>query len=131
MATIPEEWTNRDRTPLDFIVVGAGAGGAPLAARLVERGYAVLVVEMGPETPPRRDGAAVEDTLVPLLHTESTEDPRLSLRFFVKHFDHDPAGSKDWKVHRPADGRRDEQACFIVSSCSFRAKSIGGKTTHL
>src|SRR4051812_14315311 len=103
MAPIPEEWQDPDRTTIDFIVVGAGAGGAPLAARLVERGYTVLVVEMGPEKPPTPAGAVVENTEVPLLHTESTEDERHSLRYFVQHFDHDPDGSLDPKVHRPVN----------------------------
>ncbi|KAJ7849773.1 hypothetical protein B0H13DRAFT_2088290, partial [Mycena leptocephala] len=31
----------------DFIVVGAGPGGGPLAARLAESGYSVLVVDAG------------------------------------------------------------------------------------
>ena len=83
MTTIREDWKDPERTDLDFIIVGAGAGGAPVAARLVERGYTVLVVEMGPEKPPRSPGAAVENTEVPLLHTETTEDSRHSLRFFV------------------------------------------------
>ena len=32
----------------DFIVVGAGSGGSTVAARLVEHGYTVLLVEAGP-----------------------------------------------------------------------------------
>src|SRR5947207_3838357 len=99
MTTIPEDWKDSDRTPLDFIIVGAGAGGAPLASRLAERGYTVLVVEMGPEKPAKPLDAAVEDTEVPLLHSETTEDDRHALRFFVKHFDEDPAGSTDPKIH--------------------------------
>ncbi len=125
MTTIPEDWKTLDRTPLDFIVVGAGAGGAPLAARLAERGYTVLVVEMGPEKPPTPAGAKAESTVVPLLHIESTEDPRHSLRYFVKHFDDDPDGSLDPKVHRPDDARRDERGIFYP-----RAQGVGGCTIH-
>src|SRR4051812_33227729 len=101
MLNIPDGWRDRDRTPIDFIIAGAGAGGAPLAARLVERGYTVLVLEMGPETPDPPADAAVEPTEVPLLHPATTEDTRHSLRFFVKHFEGDPAESRDWKIHRP------------------------------
>ena len=32
---------------VDYIVVGAGAGGGPVAARLVEAGYTVAVIEAG------------------------------------------------------------------------------------
>jgi choline dehydrogenase len=125
MLEIPDEWQDRDRTPIDLIVVGAGAGGAPLAARLAERGYTVLVLEMGPKHPDPPPGDAVEPTDVPLLHPATTEDARHSLRFFVKHFDHDPAGSRDWKLHRPENARRDEVGIFYP-----RAQGVGGCTIH-
>jgi len=125
MTPIPDTWRDRTRTPIDFIVVGAGAGGAPLAARLVERGYTVLVIEMGPRQPDKPPGAQVEPTEVPLLHPSTTEDERHSLRFFVKHFDHDPEESRDWKVHRPRNARRDEAGIFYP-----RAQGVGGCTIH-
>jgi choline dehydrogenase len=123
MTIIPEDWKDPERTLLDFIVVGAGAGGAPLAARLAERGYTVLVVEMGPSKPP--SGTEVENTQVPLLHIESAEDTRHALRFFVKHFDDDPDASLDPKVHRPENARRDERGIFYP-----RAQGVGGCTIH-
>jgi choline dehydrogenase len=125
MPVIPNEWKDADQTPLDFIVVGAGAGGAPLAARLVERGYTVLMVEMGPEKPAPLEGAGVENTEVPLLHSETTEDARHSLRFFVKHFDEDPSGSQDPKLYRPPNGSADDQGIFYP-----RAQGVGGCTVH-
>ena len=51
MLDIPDDWQSSETTTLDFIIVGGGAGGCPLAARLAERGYTVLVLEMGPATP--------------------------------------------------------------------------------
>ena len=76
MMEIPKEWQSVRDTPLDFIIVGGGAGGCPLAARLAERGYTVLLLEMGPATPPPVTSSVVENTEVPLLHPETTEDPR-------------------------------------------------------
>jgi len=124
MPKIPDEWRDRQKTPIDFIVVGAGAGGAPLAARLVERGYTVLVLEMGPKNPSPPEGAKVEPTEVPLLHPSTTEDNRHSLRFFVKHFDDDPQGSRDWKVYKDGQ-RRDENGIFYP-----RAQGVGGCSIH-
>ncbi len=134
MSDFPDDWKDRERTPIDFLIVGAGAAGAPLAARLVERGYTVLVIEMGPEHPDPPDGpdgqpAPADPTEVPLLHPASTEDPRHSLRFFVKHFEHDPVESRDWKTHpRPVDpptDRRDEHGVFYP-----RSQGVGGCAIH-
>ncbi len=80
---IPESWLSAD-SPIDFIVVGAGAAGCPLAARLAERGYYVLVIEMGPKHVPAPAHAVTDCIRVPLLHGEATEDPRYALQYFVE-----------------------------------------------
>jgi choline dehydrogenase len=130
MPEIPEEWQRRETTPFDFIVVGAGAAGAPLAARLAERGYTVLLTEMGPERPPKPPGAAVEPTEVPLLHAEVTEDPRHALNFFVSHFDPAAGPSLDPKAHAPRPGTpaphpEDESGILYP-----RAQGVGGCAIH-
>ena len=42
-----------EKTPFDYIVVGSGAGGGPLACRLALAGKRVLVIEAGGD--PARD----------------------------------------------------------------------------
>src|SRR4051794_7282410 len=44
---IPRDSLDRKTTPIDFIIVGSGPGGAPLACRLAEAGMNVLVLEAG------------------------------------------------------------------------------------
>lgn len=135
MTAIHPDWRDRDKTPIDFLLVGAGAGGAPLAARLVERGYTVLLLDMGPAKPDKPANAHVENTDVPLLHPEVTEDPRHALRFFVNHYDTDPQQSIDPKVQKaapnpnvygsPVANSDDEKGVFYP-----RAQGLGGCTVH-
>lgn len=127
---IPKEWMSRDDTPFDFIVVGSGAGGAPLAARLVERGFSVLVIEMGSATLPRPPKAMVENTEVPLLHPETTEDPRHSLRFFVKHFSDSDEAGRDPKIQLGNPDYRGDHDEDEVGIFYPRAKGLGGCTIH-
>ncbi|KAJ6495081.1 hypothetical protein C8R45DRAFT_986063 [Mycena sanguinolenta] len=59
----------------DFIVVGAGPGGGPLAARLAESGYSVLVVDAGQNVEsldvaiPAYSGIVLSDPVVALNYT--------------------------------------------------------------
>src|SRR3954462_4657876 len=48
------------RTPVDLVVVGAGAGGGTLAQRLARRGWRVVVLEKGPFWDPDRDWVSDE-----------------------------------------------------------------------
>jgi choline dehydrogenase-like flavoprotein len=98
-------------TEYDYIVVGSGAGGAPLAARLAQRGYQVLVLEAGSHAYP-------QESQIPLLHPESTEDPEISWQFMVRHFRDDQQAKKDPKAD--AQGR-----VFYP-----RVGALGGCTIH-
>ena len=53
----------------DFIVVGSGAGGGPVAVRLAEAGYSVLILEAGGAEEPY-------DYKVPAFHARSSENNR-------------------------------------------------------
>ena len=66
----------------DYIVVGSGPGGAPLAARLGLAGYKVLVIEAG------RDEAADNiNVTVPLFNAKASEDERLLWAFYVRRIE--------------------------------------------
>src|SRR5215213_6125583 len=112
----------------DYIIVGSGAGGAPLAARLALAGFRVLVLEAGPgkevASPP---APSPEVSLVPGLHAVSTEHKDLSWRFFVKHYDVPPTG-EDPKWHRPDPSRGEDQTHEGIFYP--RAAAIGGCTVH-
>jgi choline dehydrogenase len=64
----------------EFIVVGSGAGGGPLAANLARQGHSVLLLEAGAEA-----GGKTEYT-VPVLHPTATETPDLAWHYYVDHY---------------------------------------------
>jgi choline dehydrogenase-like flavoprotein len=99
-----------DQATFDYIVVGSGAGGAPVAARLAQRGYNVLVLEAGSDAYP-------EYSQIPLLHPQSTEDPEISWQFMVRHYANNDQAGKDPKAH-------DYQVFYP------RTGALGGCTIH-
>ncbi|MCA9664754.1 MAG: GMC family oxidoreductase N-terminal domain-containing protein [Myxococcales bacterium] len=78
----------------EFIVVGAGAGGGPLAARLAKAGRRVLLLEAG------ADVGGKLTYQVPALHARATEDPDLAWWYFVRHHRDGSVDSTDSK-HTP------------------------------
>src|SRR5258708_14700603 len=66
----------------EYIVVGSGAGGGPLAANLARAGHSVLLLEAG--------GEDEGDTYsVPAFHAMASEDPLMSWNYFVRHYEED------------------------------------------
>ncbi len=97
----------------DYVVVGSGAGGGPVAANLAEAGHRVLLLEAGLD--PEDD-----DYRVPAFHGRATEHPEMSWNFWVRHFD-DP--------ERQANDRRnyDPEHDGVLYP---RAGTMGGCTAH-
>jgi choline dehydrogenase len=69
---------NLDAEHHDFVIVGSGAGGGPLAANLAEAGFSVLLLEAGDDHHcPYYD--------VPAFHARASEDAGMRWDFFVRH----------------------------------------------
>ena len=94
----------------DFIIVGSGAGGGPLAANLARSGFRVLVLEAGGWDEP-------EVAQVPAFHPHASEDPALSWEFFVKHYAKPAQPDSKWDAAH--------QGIFYP-----RTATVGGCTMH-
>jgi choline dehydrogenase-like flavoprotein len=114
----------------DYIVIGSGAGGGTLAARLAEAGFQVLLLEAGgdprdsvgstPQTP--GVNSLPDDYDVPAFHPLSTENDGMRWDFFVQHYGDAARQALDPKHILTPDG---EPAVLYP-----RAGTLGGCTAH-
>ncbi|KAK8126555.1 choline dehydrogenase [Apiospora kogelbergensis] len=81
-----------NKSDYEYIVVGSGPGGGPLAANLARRGRKVLLLEAGDD-----QGLNINQT-VPAFGPTSSEDETMSWGFFVKHFQDPQEAAKDPKM---------------------------------
>ena len=99
----------------DYVVVGSGAGGGTVAARLAAEGFSVLVLEAGGD-PVAQARAHYE---VPAFHPFATEDPAMRWDYFVRHY---------------ADLAQQKRDCKFVEQQQGvwypRAGTLGGCTAH-
>jgi choline dehydrogenase len=116
----------------EFIVVGSGAGGGTVAARLAEEGFRVLVLEAGgdPRTlsgaNPISQGrnALPDDYDVPGFHPFSTENDALKWDFFVRHYTDQTQQTQDPNYVDKHNGQRVDGVWYP------RAGTLGGCTAH-
>ena len=116
----------------DYIVVGSGAGGGTVAARLAESGFRVLLIEAGgdprktvgstPQTP--GINSLPDDYDVPAFHPLSAENDGIRWDFFVRHYEDQARQEKDPKYRSTFEGKRVDGVLYP------RAGTLGGCTAH-
>jgi choline dehydrogenase len=114
----------------EYIVVGSGAGGGPLAARLALAGHKTLLIEAGD------DQGANDNYTVPAYQAKSTEDPKMAWDFFVRHYSNATEQAQDYKLvyDTPSQGEYvglDPPPGSTIKGILYpRAATLGGCTAH-
>src|ERR671927_356804 len=75
-----------DEPDCDYVVVGSGAGGGTVAARLAESGMQVVLLEAGGDPLQLTEAGLPEAYEVPAFHALATEHPAIRWDFFVRHY---------------------------------------------
>jgi choline dehydrogenase len=102
----------------DYIVVGSGAGGGPLAGNLAKSGFSVLLLEAGGDPCSEEDlGRYLYE--VPIFNGLSTEYKACAWDYFVRHYTDTEQQKKDSKYVPEKDG-----------VWYPRAGTLGGCTAH-
>jgi choline dehydrogenase len=114
----------------DYVVVGSGAGGGPLAANLANAGFHVLLMEAGGD-PCTEDESGRGRYMyeVPIFHGLSTEYPACAWNFFVRHYTDDELQARDSK-RVPKSPPNDPPADGKYTIWYPRAGALGGCTAH-
>src|SRR5262252_5388091 len=109
----------------DYIVVGSGAGGGTVAARLAESGQRVILLEAGGDPRCLVGGDPVDpegnrlpdDYAVPAFHPFASENDAISWHFFVRHYSDPERSCRDPAYRDSWEGRAVDGIVYPRASC--------------
>lgn len=117
-------------TDYEYIVVGSGAGGGPLAARLALAGHKTLLIEAG------EDQGGNYNYSVPAYSARSSEDDSMAWDFFVRHYADDARQARDYKTTyetpsgKEYTGLNPPTGSKMKGTLYPRAAALGGCSAH-
>lgn len=114
----------------EYIVIGSGPGGAPLACNLAKAGHSVLLLEAGSDQWDNRNQQ------IPAFHAYATDDASMRWDYFVKHYDDPERARKDSKIvwEEPGGGvyvgLDPPEGAKMKGVLYPRAGTLGGCSSH-
>jgi choline dehydrogenase len=109
----------------EYVVVGSGAGGGTVAARLAEAGHTVVLLEAGGDGKAAKGTRRLpEDYDVPCFHPFASENEAMKWDFFVRHYGDDHKQERDPNYRETWEGQRVDGVLYP------RSGTLGGCTAH-
>ncbi|KAG8166893.1 hypothetical protein KVR01_002582 [Diaporthe batatas] len=117
-------------TGYEYVIVGSGAGGGPLAARLALAGHKTLLLEAGD------DHGTENNYTVPAYSVRMSEEKEVSWNFFVHHYADNARQARDFKTsyQTPSGsiytGLNPPAGSKLLGTLYPRTGALGGCTAH-
>lgn len=110
----------------DFIIVGSGAGGGPLACGLARNGFTVLLLEAGGTPSHEKDDSDTNlYSKTPVFHAKASDDALLNWSYFVDRYEKTDSGS----MLEKANSKFQQLTGFNPEGVYYpRASGLGGCT---
>ncbi|KXT12164.1 hypothetical protein AC579_2427 [Pseudocercospora musae] len=114
----------------DYIVVGSGPGGGPVACRLARAGFNVLLIEAGDDS-----SAYSFATTTPVFQLQATEEPEQEWDYYVSHYTDPRQQARDSKTSYACPdkiytGLYPYAGCVMLGVLYPRAGALGGCSQH-
>ncbi|GAW21165.1 hypothetical protein ANO14919_106820 [Xylariales sp. No.14919] len=114
----------------EYIVVGSGAGGSPVAANLARAGHSVLLVDAG------GDYGHLRQVEAPALANPASEQNQVTWGFFTRHYEDEGKALTDRKLsyltpdNEYYSGRSPPEGSKVLGNFYPRYGGLGGCTEH-